>query len=281
MPDQIDLSRMQSIPVMGPNGYMQLHRYWKEPDNTMWDGIWKNTPSTDYWRNALSGHLAKDYERLFLKYLPKGAKILEAGCGVGQVALALRSRGFDCFGLDYAKNTISMLNEKFPEVPFHQGDIRCLPYPDAFFDSYISLGVIEHFTEGQDQMLQEAARVVKPGGWIFISVPALNEFRKLKGKLGLYDTSAMEPFFEACYTVEELEALLHNAGFTPVERSFQNSVMTFVQETPIRPLYRLIEDVRYVRGAVDRLLALVLPKSWFGHMVMAAGRKKPLDAVCN
>ena len=49
--------------------------------------------------------------------------------------------------------------------------------------------------------------------------------------------------------------------------------MTFAQETPIRPLYRHIEDTRRLRGAVDRLLRLVLPKPIFGHMVMVVARR--------
>lgn len=275
MPDQIDLSKMQSFPVMGTNGYDRLHRYWREPTGEMWDEIWNKTPSADYWSGSLSGQLASDQKRLFLKYLPKGSKLLEAGCGVGQVVLALRARGFDCYGLDFAENIIKLLNKQFPDVPFHCGDIRSLPYEDASFGGYISLGVIEHFTNGQDVMLNEAARVIKPGGYIFVSVPVLNKYRKLRIKLGLYgnQTEISQPFFESCLSVEELESLLRDAGFEPVERSYMNTVMTFAQESPIRPLYRLIEDVRYVRGAVDRALRLLLPKSWFGHMVMVVARR--------
>ncbi len=273
MPDQIDLSAMQSLPVKNAAGYIRLNRYWRKPDGEMWDEIWKETNFNEYWSHALAGHLAKDYERLFQHYLKPGSKLLEAGCGVGQVVLAMRARGFDCYGLDYAEKIITTLNKRFPDVPFHCGDIRNLPYPDATFDGYISLGVIEHFLEGQDGMLQEAARIVKPGGYIFVSVPALNSFRKLKIRHGGYQKIASMPFFESCISLEELENLLRNSGFEPIEHSFQNPVMTFVQETPIRPIYRYIEDIRYIRGTVDRLFRLFLPKAWFGHMVMVVAKK--------
>lgn len=274
MPDLIDLSAMQSVPVMGPEGFIRLHRHWREPSDVMWDDIWKKTPSRDYWKYALSGRLAGDYERLFFKYLANQSRLLEAGCGVGQVVLALRARGFDCYGLDFAEAVVDLLKENFPDVPIQRGDIRALPYPNSYFDGYISLGVIEHFVDGQKGMLEEAARVLKPGGYAFVSVPAFNEYRKLRSRLGLYCKQADLPFFESCISVEELKSLLSNAGFDPVEVSYQNTVMTFAQETPIRPLYRYIEDVRYVRGAVDRFLRLLLPKSWFGHMVMVVARKK-------
>ncbi len=63
------------------------------------------------------------------------------------------------------------------------GDIRDLPTPDGFFDGYLSFGVIEHFPQGQEQILAEAARVVRPGGLLLLSVPALNGYRKLRGKV--------------------------------------------------------------------------------------------------
>jgi ubiquinone/menaquinone biosynthesis C-methylase UbiE len=274
MPDQIDLSTMQSVPVKSAGGYTRLHRHWREPTGEMWDDIWKATHSADYWREALQGSLASDYERLFLKYARPGQKLLEAGCGVGQVVLAMRARGFDCQGLDFAEKVIGLLNERFPDVPFHQGDIRSLPFPDNSFDGYISLGVIEHFIDGQEEMLREAGRIVRPGGHIFVSVPALNSFRKWKIKRGGYSRTAALPFFESCISVEELEALLRKTGFEPLEHSYQNTVMTFAQETPIRPLYRRIEDTRYPRSAVDRLLRMILPKSWFGHMVMVVAKRK-------
>jgi len=122
-------------------------------------------------------------------------------------------------------------------------------------------------------MLREAARIIKPGGYIFVSVPAYNGYRKLKCRLGGYKDKATAPFFESCLSVEELNSLCLSAGFKPIEYSYQNTVMTFAQETPIRSLYYLIEDVRYVRGIVDRCLRLVLPKSWFGHMVMVVARR--------
>lgn len=273
MPDFIDLSKMQSVPVMGPNGHLRLHRYWREPDSSMWDEIWANTSVRDFWKDALAGRLDADIEPLLHKYLPSKAKVLEAGCGVGHVVLAMRTKGYNCFGLDYAPEIIQLLKREFPDVPFDQGDIRSLPYEDSSFDGYVSLGVIEHFTEGQDQMLREAARVVKPGGLLFVSVPALNGWRKQRCSLGLYDTEAIDPFFEACFSAEELESLVRDSGFTPIEHIFFNPVMTFAQETLIRPLYRWIEDVRYVRGAVDRLLKLILPKAMLGHMIMMVARR--------
>lgn len=271
MPDQIDLSQMQSVPVIGPYGFLRLHRYWKEPCGDTWDDIWAGTGNVQkaYWDRALNGQLSYDFENFFTI----GQRLLDAGCGLGQTVLAFQAKGFDCHGLDYANRVIDLLNKQFPELPFLKGDIREIPYPDSYFDGYISLGIIEHFPEGQRKMLAEAARVLRRGGYACVSVPALNEFRKLRIKRDTYSSMADLPFFESCISEEELTHLMNYVGLKPVRITYMNPMMTFAQETIIRPLYRHIEDIRYVRGAIDRTVSLFLPNRWFGHMMMIVAQK--------
>ena len=71
-----------------------------------------------------------------------------------------------------------------------------------------------------------------------------------------------------------MKLLLDESGFDFMGSVYTNPVMTFAQETYLRSAYRVIEDVRYVRGAVDRTLNMFLPDKWFGHMVMVVGRKR-------
>jgi ubiquinone/menaquinone biosynthesis C-methylase UbiE len=274
MPDLINLSNMESVPSTSEYGFMRLNRFWQEPDGEMWDGIWENTDKNEYWSEALEGNLLPEYKELFLKYFQPNQKILEAGCGVGQVVLAMRKHGFDCHGLDFAEAIIKILNKKFPDIPFDQGDIRELPYEDKSFDGYISLGVIEHFLSGQKLMLAEAARIIKPGGHIILSVPALNEFRKSKIKNNKYNVVPSKPFFESCISHEELKSLLLEVGFDPIDYKYLNPVMPFVQETQINKLYQYIEDTRYLRSIVDRVLNFILPTNHFGHMIMVVARRR-------
>ena len=128
------------------NGHLRIRRYWQSPTSDYWDDLWDHTTSKEYWRNAMNGFLPAGLERVISRSVTKGAKILEAGCGIGHLVIALRQNGYDCHGLDYAERTIEVLKGHFPDMPFTQGDIRKLPYESEFFDAYISLGVMEHFT---------------------------------------------------------------------------------------------------------------------------------------
>jgi|GEM_PF-544127 len=112
----------------------------------------------------------------FLKYLPKKGLILEAGCGLGQWVVYLSRLGYHMIGVEIVPDCVQMCKTHFPNVDIRVGDVRNLPFPDAYFDGYISIGVIEHMIEGPESILRELKRVIKPGGIAIITVPAYNYF---------------------------------------------------------------------------------------------------------
>jgi cyclopropane fatty-acyl-phospholipid synthase-like methyltransferase len=61
-------------------------------------------------------------EALFLRHLPKGEKILEAGCGLGAWVIYLGERGYDIDGVDHDSRVIERLKEWRPSLP-----VACWP----------------------------------------------------------------------------------------------------------------------------------------------------------
>lgn len=159
----------------------------------------------------------------FLKYLPKGEPILEAGCGLGAWVVYLSDRGYDISGVDHDEKVIERLKGWRPSLKVASGDIRRLPYDDGHFGALISLGVVEHFEEGCDEAMKEAHRVLRPGGLIFFSVPMENIFRKAIAHhlRSLYLSwrrlmGAPVHFVEYRYSRCEVEDLLRRHGFEPI-----------------------------------------------------------------
>lgn len=158
---------------------------------------------------------------IFYTYLPKHLPVLEAGCGLGQLVMALDAREYQVEGIDYALQTINRIKEYAPQLNVAQGDIYHINKPDGYYGGYISMGVLEHNPEGPVEGLLEARRVLHPEGVAFVTVPYLNrKRRKLITQVKEASTSPFDfglHFYQYYFSVEEFTSLLHQAGFELVE----------------------------------------------------------------
>src|SRR3990167_913208 len=93
----------------------------------------------------------KKQMEIFLKELPLNEPILEGGCGLAPYLIRLRQLGYDVEGIDYNEAPIQKVLAFDPKLPVKVGDVANIPYHDNTFGGYISLGVIEHFTEGPER----------------------------------------------------------------------------------------------------------------------------------
>ena len=109
--------------------------------------------------------------------------LLEGGCGDGRYVRYFTDLGIRTIGVDFAQTTVRKINELLPDLEVKIGDIRRLNFPDGYFDGYYSGGVIEHFEDGITPQLAEAQRVLKDGGYFFVTVPHMNLSRMFAGAL--------------------------------------------------------------------------------------------------
>ena len=95
---------------------------------------------------------------------PPGARVLDAGCGTGRVAVELARRGFDVAGAD---NDPSMLEvaRRSPGVRWYDADLAVLDLPERF-DLVVAAGnVVVFLAEGTEQeVLRRLAAHLVPGG---------------------------------------------------------------------------------------------------------------------
>lgn len=119
------------------------------------------------------------FEWLVEQFARNGCKtILDLGCGSGRHLLHLTKNDFRVSGLDYSPAGLSLckqwLEEEGLNAPLVLADMRSrLPFKGSAFDGLLSTQVIHHATlDSVRRTIDEIWRVVKPGGLIFVSVPA-------------------------------------------------------------------------------------------------------------
>jgi ubiquinone/menaquinone biosynthesis C-methylase UbiE len=108
----------------------------------------------------------------YLADLPQGARVLEVGCGGGQLAHAVIEQRPDLrwVGLDASKDQIERArrrNAGQQTAEFVVGDALALPFPDQCFDATVSIASIKHWPD-QSKGLAECVRVLRPGGQLLV-----------------------------------------------------------------------------------------------------------------
>ncbi len=97
-----------------------------------------------------------------------GARVLDVGCGAGQVVDRLTQAGFEAHGVDVSEPNIARARKISERCQMYDG--RHLPFPDDHFASVGALNVLEHVEE-PEAFLAELVRVVTPGGRLVVSSP--------------------------------------------------------------------------------------------------------------
>src|SRR6266481_4478082 len=95
--------------------------------------------------------------------------ILDVGCGTG-ANLELLARYGKAEGVDVSPEALAFCRERGLQN-VRQGEAEHLPYADASFDLVTGLDVVEHLDDDAAG-LREMRRVLRPGGYAFVFVPA-------------------------------------------------------------------------------------------------------------
>ena len=134
-----------------------------------------------------------------------GMKVLDVGCGRGEIVRHCARLGADAFGIDYAPVAVNMSQSavssetKAPgKMGVAQADAKVLPFPSNYFDRVLMFDVVEHLYPWElHQAMVDVRRTLKPGGMFVIhtapnvwydkyAYPFVRLFRNLNGEGAKY-----------------------------------------------------------------------------------------------
>jgi SAM-dependent methyltransferase len=213
------------------------------------------------------------------RYLSRGARVLEGGCGRANKVKAMVTAGYHAIGVDFAEESVKEAKTNYPGLDIRQGDVRSLDFPDAHFDGYWSIGVIEHFWEGYGPILVEAARVVRPNGFLFLTAPWLSPYRVRKVRNGEYPVAEFqtepESFYQFALGREEVAVQLAKYGFEVVRWHGLASEFSMMEE-----MIAFKRPIRWLLGSRGSIVKRVLRKAvatamnpYCGHSFLAIARR--------
>jgi len=182
-------------------------------------------------------------------------RVLDAGCGTGNYALALARAGFRVVGVDSAAGMLARARAKAAAglsgfVSFRPADLDApLDFPDGAFDHVLGISVLQAVAD-PSFTLGEWRRVLKPGGTLILSLPkadaillsrswpALLRFRirhmarrTPPGVLMVAVKSLGDRFGRAPrWTLESAESMLGGAGFRVLEKEDSRQLLVAAEK---------------------------------------------------
>jgi predicted SAM-dependent methyltransferase len=156
--------------------------------------------------------------RFALRYLPMGARVADAACGVGYGAKLVAGTGAAeiVYALDADEGALEYGAAHYGDarLEFRRRDLEVGDWPERDLDAVLSFETIEHLVE-PSRFLEAAFTALKDDGILICSTP--NE-RMLAFSPSRY------PHHQRHFTPEEFSSLLESAGFRVVERYTQTSI---------------------------------------------------------
>jgi ubiquinone/menaquinone biosynthesis C-methylase UbiE len=153
--------------------------------------------------------------RFALDNVAPGERVLDLGCGTGDLAADLARGGAHVTAADVAQAALDRAGRRHPELELRLVGIdRPLPYDDGAFSAVWSSEVIEHVADTA-RWLSEVRRVLAPRGRLLLTTPSHGRLRLLAGGIERYS----EPLGDHLhlYTARSLRELLRDFGFAEIE----------------------------------------------------------------
>lgn len=205
----------------------------------------------------------------------EGKRILDIGCGYGGLSVAMALAGSSVIAVDYDAQRLTgasiRVGQDHPDsaVALAQTAAEGAPFGDATFDLVVCNDVLEH-VRSHTQTLAEIARLLKPGGWAYLTFPNRLGPANIRHDphYDLFGVCLLPPKLGAWYVVRlRKKATSYHVGLFPIAsqviRQLERLGLSVVewQPAPQRRIGVLTGLLRLYRLNTQPLITLICRKT--------------------
>lgn len=172
-----------------------------------------NKIAEDFFKDHLKDDWWIEGTNRLISFLPKGASVLDVGCGQGLKANYLKTCGFKVLGVDFSEKMIEIGKREFPDVEFRLLNVYELDTLKKKFDCVFAQAVLLHIPKKRvGEVLEKFRRRLKPGGLLYVAVKELKDGAEEKIEKESDYGYEYERFF-SYFSLRELREDFRRCGF--------------------------------------------------------------------
>jgi ubiquinone/menaquinone biosynthesis C-methylase UbiE len=123
------------------------------------------------WAQSVRAEERERYTSMLLERLPKGAQVLDLGCGAGIPTTRALAARFEVTGADISARQIALARQNVPQATFIQADMTQLDFDPECFDAVAAFYALIHVPrEEQSRLLRNIATWLRPGGLLVVTM---------------------------------------------------------------------------------------------------------------
>jgi len=148
---------------------------------------------------------AKGFKGMVVKIAPyldihRGMRVLDVGCGSGDLSIYIARRGANVVGIDYSKDAIMLANKNLSKqevsirdrVKFYRKDAKSIDYKESSFDMVVSVDVFEHLYQDElDVVMRKISKILKPDKKLVVHTEANKFYLNFMHRIYIYPVSQM------------------------------------------------------------------------------------------
>jgi SAM-dependent methyltransferase len=196
----------------------------------------------------------------------RAGQLLDVGCGKGEPSALLIRYGWQVFGVDPSARACELAGRR--GIKTTTGTLQTAEFNSESFDAILFHHSLEHVSDPLDD-LQRAARLLRPGGMILVTVPNFGSWQRKR--FGTYWTALDLPRHRTHFTKTALKSALESRGFRECSSSTQTtfSILPLTVQFAVfgRPVFRGTITRRLMMG----VYLLLFPFSLLANLLGRGG----------
>lgn len=161
----------------------------------------------------------------FIAALPhQRGRIIDIGCGPGDVLYLLKNVGFDVYGIDISQHAVDLAHKHGLKKVVCGLEDKLENYQDNYFDCIRGSHVLEHMADPLN-FISLSYKKLRKGGVLLMSTPNINSLGKLFGSHSKFYRDI--PRHLILFSNKSLKQILAQAGFKKIKMSYRSAFSDF------------------------------------------------------